>query len=192
MLFYIFSIVGADLLIILFNIWFNNFELSLLYFILAAVLGAIAVIAIDGVFAFIIRRLPEKWFSYDKKIWNVSKAESNFYEKLGIKLWKDKILELGVFTSFSKKTIANPDSKEYMERFILESNYGAIIHIANAIFGFLVIFCFPLKLVFCFGLPISIVNAILSLLPYMILRYNIPRLHRMRNLLEKKELRQQK
>lgn len=192
MLFYIFSIVGADLLIILFNIWFNKFELSLLYIILAAVLGAIAVIAIDGVFAFIIRRLPEKWFSYDKKIWNVSKAECNFYEKLGIKLWKDKILELGVFTSFSKKTIANPDSKEYMARFILESNYGAIIHIANAIFGFLVIFCFPLKLVFCFGLPISIVNAILSLLPYMILRYNIPRLHRMRNLLEKKELRQQK
>ena len=192
MLFYIFSIVGADLLIILFNIWFNKFDLSLLYIILAAVLGAIAVIAIDGVFAFIIRRLPEKWFSYDKKIWNVSKAECNFYEKLGIKLWKDKILELGVFTSFSKKTIANPDSKEYMERFILESNYGAIIHIANAIFGFLVIFCFPLKLVFCFGLPISIVNAILSLLPYMILRYNIPRLHRMRNLLEKKELRQQK
>lgn len=192
MLFYIFSIVGADLLIILFNIWFNKFELSLLYIILAAVLGAIAVIAIDGVFAFIIRRLPEKWFSYDKKIWNVSKAECNFYEKLGIKLWKDKILELGVFTSFSKKTIANPDSKEYMERFILESNYGAIIHIANAIFGFLVIFCFPLKLIFCFGLPISIVNAILSLLPYMILRYNIPRLHRMRNLLEKKELRQQK
>lgn len=192
MLFYIFSIVGADLLIILFNIWFNKFELSLLYIILAAVLGAIAVIAIDGVFAFIIRRLPEKWFSYDKKIWNVSKAECNFYEKLGIKLWKDKILELGMFTSFSKKTIANPDSKEYMERFILESNYGAIIHIANAIFGFLVIFCFPLKLVFCFGLPISIVNAILSLLPYMILRYNIPRLHRMRNLLEKKELRQQK
>ena len=192
MLFYIFSIVGADLLIILFNIWFNKFELSLLYIILAAVLGAIAVIAIDGVFAFIIRRLPEKWFSYDKKIWNVSKAECNFYEKLGIKLWKDEILELGVFTSFSKKTIANPDSKEYMERFILESNYGAIIHIANAIFGFLVIFCFPLKLVFCFGLPISIVNAILSLLPYMILRYNIPRLHRMRNLLEKKELRQQK
>ena len=192
MLFYIFSIVGADLLIIFFNIWFNKFELSLLYIILAAVLGAIAVIAIDGVFAFIIRRLPEKWFSYDKKIWNVSKAECNFYEKLGIKLWKDKILELGVFTSFSKKTIANPDSKEYMERFILESNYGAIIHIANAIFGFLVIFCFPLKLVFCFGLPISIVNAILSLLPYMILRYNIPRLHRMRNLLEKKELRLQK
>lgn len=192
MLFYIFSIVGADLLIILLNILFNKFELSTLYIILAAVLGAIAVIAIDGVFAFIIRRLPEKWFSYDKKIWNVSKAECNFYEKLGIKLWKDKILELGVFTSFSKKTIANPDSKEYMERFILESNYGAIIHIANAIFGFLVIFCFPLKLVFCFGLPISIVNAILSLLPYMILRYNIPRLHRMRNLLEKKELRQQK
>lgn len=192
MLFYIFSIVGADLLIILLNILFNKFELSTLYIILAAVLGAIAVIAIDGVFAFIIRRLPEKWFGYDKKIWNVSKAECNFYEKLGIKLWKDKILELGVFTSFSKKTIANPDSKEYMERFILESNYGAIIHIANAIFGFLVIFCFPLKLIFCFGLPISIVNGILSLLPYMILRYNIPRLHRMRNLLEKKELRQQK
>ena len=53
MLFYIFSIVGADLLIILLNILFNKFELSTLYIILAAVLGAIAVIAIDGVFAFI-------------------------------------------------------------------------------------------------------------------------------------------
>ena len=46
MLFYIFSIVGADLLIILLNILFNKFELSTLYIILAAVLGAIAVIAI--------------------------------------------------------------------------------------------------------------------------------------------------
>ena len=192
MLFYVLSIVGADLLIILFNIWFNKFDLSLMYIILAAVLGAIAVIAIDGVFAFLIRRLPEKWFSYDKKIWNVTKKEYKIYEILGIKNWKDSILELGMFTSFSKKSIANPDSKEYMERFILESNYGAIIHLANVIFGFLVIFCFPLKLIFCFGLPISIVNAILSFLPYMILRYNIPRLHRMRNILEKKELRQQK
>lgn len=191
MLFYVLSIVGADLLIILFNIWFNKFDLSLMYIILAAVLGAIAVIAIDGVFAFLIRRLPEKWFSYDKKIWNVTKKECKIYEILGIKNWKDSILELGMFTSFSKKSIANPDSKEYMERFILESNYGAIIHLANVIFGFLVIFCFPLKYVFCFGLPISIVNAILSFLPYMILRYNIPRLQRMRVILEKKELRQQ-
>lgn len=191
---YLISIIGGDALIILFNLLFsrNYFpELTVPYIIIASILAAIVVIAIDGVLATFIRRcLPEKWFSYNVKLHNVSKAECKFYEKLGIKHWKDKVLELGVFTSFSKKTIADPHSREYMERFILECNYGAVIHLANAILGFLLILCYPLKYWLLFPFPACIINFILSMLPYMILRYNVPRLQRARNVLEKKEERE--
>lgn len=190
---YLISIIGGDALIILFNLLFsrNYFpELTVLYIVIASILAAILVIAIDGVFATFIRRcLPEKWFDYTVKLHNVSKKECKFYEKLGIKKWKDDVLELGVFTSFSKKTIADPHSRAYIERFILESNYGAVIHLSNAIFGFLLIFCYPLKYWAIIPLPACIINFILSMLPYMILRYNTPRLQRTRDLLEKKEKR---
>ena len=36
-------------------------------------------------------------------------------------------------------------------------------------------------------LPACCINFVLSMLPFMILRYNLPRLHRARNVLEKKE-----
>lgn len=191
---YLISIIGGDALIILFNLLFSRKqfpELSVLYIIIASILAAVLVIAIDGVFATFIRRcLPEKWFTYKVKIHNVSKKECKFYEKLGIKKWKDDVLELGVFTNFSKKKIADPHSIEYIERFILESNYGAVIHLSNAIFGFLLILCYPLKYCFLFPFPACIINLVLSLLPYMILRYNTPRLQKARNVLGKKELRE--
>ena len=191
---YLISIIGGDALIILFNLLFsrNYFpELSVLYIVIASILAAILVIAIDGVLATFIRRcLPEKWFAYNVKLHNVSQKECKLYEKLGIKHWKDKVLELGVFTNFSKKTIADPHSREYMERFILECNYGAVIHLSNAILGFLLIFCYPLKYWLLFAFPACIINFVLSMLPYMILRYNVPRLQRARNILEKKEERE--
>ena len=89
--------------------------------------------------------MPNKWFDYKVEFRKVSKKESLFYEKLFIKAWKDKILELGMFTSFSKKEIKDPKSREYIERFILESNYGADIHIADAVFGFLLLLCYYLN-----------------------------------------------
>lgn len=190
---YIISILGGNLGIILLNYFFNqNFsDLSIFWIILASVLGTIAVIAIDGIFATLIRWfMPNKWFDYKVEFRKVSKKESLFYEKLFIKAWKDKILELGMFTSFSKKEIKDPKSREYIERFILESNYGADIHIADAVFGFLLLLCYlPIKypMILSIGLPICIINAILNILPYMILRYNLYRLHKLRDILEKKE-----
>ena len=93
-----------------------------------------------GVFAFIIRRLPNKWFDEKVKMHYASRKELKFYEKLGVRTWKDKVPELGGFTSFHKDKIRDGDNPEYLKRFILECNYGAVIHLVTAILGFLIVF----------------------------------------------------
>lgn len=188
MAFYIISIVGADILILIINLLVNKhfFNMPIWYICVASISAAVIVIAIDGLTAWLVRRLPEPWFTADKKIWDVSKKECTVYEKIGIKNWKDKVIELGIFTNFSKKTIADPKSLEYIERFIMESNFGAVIHIVNIICAYAVIFCYPLKYWLCFGFPAACVNAFLSILPFFILRYNNNRLLRLRAILIKK------
>lgn len=187
--FYVIAISVSDAIIILVNILVNKhfFNMPIYYIIICGVLGAIGVIAIDGILAFLIRRLPERWFRHDVKFFEVKEKECKIYEKLGIKKWKDHVIELGMFTNFHKDKISDPRSVEYMERFLLESNYGIVIHIADVVLGFLLIFCYPLKYYLCFGVPVAFVNAILSFLPFMILRYNVPRLQRMRSILLAKQ-----
>lgn len=163
------------------------FNMETWYIVVACIYGAPAVIAIDGLLAFLIRRLPEKWFLWNSKLFKVSKGETKFYEKLGIKKWKDHVVELGMFTNFHKDKIANPRDPVYMERFLMESNYGVAIHLSNVILGYLVIFCYPLKYVLCFGVPVAFVNGFLSLLPLLILRYNTPKLQSLHTILLKKQ-----
>ncbi len=45
----------------------------------------------DGMFAIIINKLPSKWFSKNKRCFQVSKREQRFYEKVGIRKWKDRV-----------------------------------------------------------------------------------------------------
>ena len=189
MVLYIVSIVGGDLLIILLNLFFGKayFDYSTKYIIISSILAAIGVIAIDGVFATIVRRcLPEKWFDYTVKFHDASKKECKFYEKIGIKKWKDKVLELGMFTNFSKKNITEPNVA-YLERFILENNYGYWCHLADAVFGFLLLLFYPKEYRLVIPFPACIINFILNMLPVFILRYNTNRLKRTRIVLLKKE-----
>ena len=100
-----------------------------------------------------------------------------FYEKIGIKKWKDKALELGAVTGFRKNKLYSPNNNEYVKRFILEANYGIMVHVYCIVFGFLVMLAnlfYPFVYV---TLPIAIVNLVLNLLPIFILRYNLPKLH---------------
>lgn len=189
MWFYIFCIFGGDAAIILISLFAGKESLSSYSdknLICAGLLLIVACLIVDGISAFLIRRLPEKWFRYDVKVHQVSKRECKIYEAFGIKLWKDHILELGMFTAFSKKHVSNPDSPDYIERFILESNYGALIHIAGVFLGFLIILFYPGDLLWWMSFPAAVINAFMNLFPYMILRYNLPRLERMRVLLRKK------
>ena len=133
--------------------------------------GAISVIALDGIVALIIRRLtPQKWYSPDKRIFAVSKKERNFYNRLKIKHWKDHVPELGCFTGFHKNKLDDSGDSEYLSRFIIEANYGVIIHLANALLGFLI-----MLIPFCshagIWVPVFTINFILSILPVFVLRY---------------------
>ncbi|MBE7087583.1 MAG: hypothetical protein E7369_04705, partial [Clostridiales bacterium] len=94
----------------------------------------VSVILIDGIFAFIVRwLLPKNWFNENRKIFVAKNSECKFYEHLKIKKWKDKVLELGCFTSFSKSKIVKPKDPEYLKQFIIESNYGIVCHIVGVI-----------------------------------------------------------
>ena len=143
------------------------------WFILGAVLiNVVAVIAVDGLFAFLIRRLPEKWFGHERRFFHVSAKEKKFYEKLKIRKWKDKVPELGQFTNFHKNKVAEPRNNVYLERYMLEAAYGEVIHLAGCFLGFVIIFFYPLKYWLCFGFPVAVINLIMNILPYFILRYN--------------------
>lgn len=173
MLLYILIISIATVIIILANFFASgNLELNnLLWLSIDTVVGVIAVIAWDGLMAFLIRRLlPMSWFAPGKKLFQVSKKERKFYLDIKIKSWKDKIPELGGFTSFHKNELTSSNDIEYLKRFIIESNYGVIIHIENAILGFL-IFLIPLCSAPSIWIPIFAVNFVLSMLPVFVLRY---------------------
>ena len=77
---------------------------SLTYAICAPLFLAVFCGLLLGVLDILIRLLPQNLWRYDKKPFLVSKKEVRFYEKLGIKKWKDKAVpELGASAGFSKK-----------------------------------------------------------------------------------------
>ena len=181
MLLYILVISISTVIIILSNFFGSgNLELNnLLHLSIDTVIGVIAVIAWDGLMAFLIRRaLPMSWFSPGKKIFNVSKKEKKFYQSIKIKSWKDKIPELGGFTSFHKNELSSSNDVEYLKRFIVESNYGVVIHIENALLGFM-IFLIPMCSAPSIWIPIFAVNLVLSMLPVFVLRYVTHTLNRL-------------
>lgn len=178
-MFYSFSIIGGALVIAVSN-FIKNQDYSFqafcrLVFITAN--GVIAVILIDGLFAFICRRLPEKWFLPEAKAFTVGNREHKFYKKIKIDRWKKHVPEWGCFTGFRKDRMRQPNDVTYIGRFLLESNYGVLGHVTGAIFGF-TIMIFPNLPTFTVALPIAVINCFLSLLPTMILRYNTPALRR--------------
>lgn len=171
MLLYLIIIALANILIILFNLP-SPFDIKITFYInFASIFSTVAVILVDGITALIIRKMPEKFFAADNSFFNVGMSERRFYKKIKIKAWKSRIPELGGFTGFHKNKIESYDDKNYLARFLLESNYGVIIHIANAVFGFLIIML-PFKK--SITIPVAVVNFVLSLLPAAVLRYNTP------------------
>ena len=191
---YIILILLSTFLVALINIYCNAFGYSWWMLLVFSVLSTICVIIIDGITALIIRHLPEKWFRYEKKIFNVSKKEVAFYRFLNIKAWKDKVPELGGFTSFHKDKIQDPTSVQYIERFLLEIDYGWVIHIISSFTGFLILLMDykifiggNMSVGLSIGIPIAVINAILNLLPAFILRYNYPRLRALLKMAKRKK-----
>ena len=135
--------------------------------------GIVLEILIDGITAAGCRLLPKKCVPYEAKIFAVGAKEKRFYERLKIRKWKDRIPEIGHLTGFRKNKIADPNSLEYVERFLLEIRYGQVVHFVSLFSGFLLCFALFFPVVrLSVVLPICIVNFFLNLLPIFTLRYN--------------------
>lgn len=186
MLIYSLIIVLGGISIALLNIFFNPQFADKPWVYALLTLGLIiTVILIDGLVAFLIRRLPEKWFKEEKGILKTTKFELKLYNFLRVSKWKEHVPELGSFTGFHKNKVTNPFDSEYLARFILEARYGAVIHFASVPTSFLVLlldvwmYTGPSSIWLTIALPVAVVNAILILLPAFVLKYNLPKLQRL-------------
>ncbi len=177
---YIITIGVAALLIALGNFSADgSYTLhSFVSIMLTTAAGVAAVIAVDGILAFIARRMPERFFAPEARAFGVGEREKKLYKKMKIDVWKKYVPELGCFTGFHKDRIREPRTSAYIGRFLLESNYGVLGHVLGALLGFLIIFL-PFLRPLSMALPIAAVNSILSMLPAMILRYNTPALRKL-------------
>ena len=178
MILYLLIIFFTVVILSLFNIFFGLDILQCQWWVIpiACLVGVVYEIAVDGLFAIIINKLPNKWFGPDKKCFEVSKRERKFLEKIKVKSWKEKICELGFLGGFPKNEIKEPNNPEYIERFLIEINKGIVTHWIGVFVGFTLILCYPLRFALPICLPIAIVNVFLNILPIMALRYNYPKL----------------
>lgn len=181
----IISVCGALIALLVSLAYSTSFLWTLLYTVIAIV----TIIVIDGLVATVCRLLPKKCANSEAKFYQVSQKEKRFYEKLKIRKWKDKIPEIGHFTGFRKNKIADPQSVEYVERFLLEACYGELGHLWIIPFGFLILLMFFISPTWiALAIPVACVNAVLNVLPVFVLRYNRYKLEVLRkNLLRKQQ-----
>lgn len=171
------AVIGAIITFIL-NVWLGTPHFGYSWWLLALMIIAsiIAVVLIDAVFAWLPTALPEKCYKSDKGLYGSSKRRMRFYEKLGIKKWKDRIWELGSLNGFSKAAVTEPDNPAYFDRFILESKIGILCHFLGGVFGFCVIFILPIEYALVIGVPVGFVNLVINMMSFMVLKYNLPKL----------------
>lgn len=162
------------------------------YYIIAAVLWCTALcFLLDGGMAiFVNKMLPERLFSADNPRFEVSEREKELYKRLRVRLWKDKVWELGGLGGFSKKRLVEPNSPEYIERFIIECNKGVMTHRLSYPVGFLTMLTMFNVCSFTVALPVALVNLFLNILPTLALRYNTPKLKTLLARLKRKQERE--
>ena len=147
------------------------------YYIILAVIWCTALqFALDGTVAILVRLTPDRWYGMEKTCFHVSEREKSLYKKLKVRLWKDKVWELGGLGGFSKKNLTAPDDPAYIEKFIVECNRGVVTHRLSYPVGFLAILTLWNVCAFTVALPVAVVNLYLNILPTLVLRYNTPKL----------------
>ncbi len=165
------TVIGTAMLVIAaLNIAFNT--ASWYYIIIAVVVCTALQFALDGLIAIIINKMPDKLFGVDNPLYHVSEREKKLHKKLKVRKWKDQVWELGGLGGFSKKSLADPGSPAYIEKFIIECNKGVLTHRLSYPIGFLPMLFIPISI----ALPVAVVNLFLNILPTLALRYNTPKL----------------
>ncbi len=173
-----FIIISITLVYIaLFNglIGINLYTYDWFFVIKITLLNILVIFLIDAFLAFVIHKLPLRWFDHRKKCFHIFKWERKFYEKIKIKKWKDHIPELGTLANFRKNKVLEPNNNIYVQKFLTECCYGEMIHFLSIIFGILIIFIAP-KYFLLLGFPVVVANALINYLSFAILRYTRPKL----------------
>lgn len=147
------------------------------YIVIATVWCTALQFALDGTIAITVKNLPNGWFGITNPGFKVSDFEMRMYKRLRVRLWKDKVWELGGIGGFSKKRLLEPDNPEYIELFIIECNKGVVTHRLSYPIGFLAMLTLEGVTALTVALPVAAVNLFLNILPTLVLRYNTPKLH---------------
>lgn len=157
------------------------------YIVIATVWCTALQFALDGTIAITVKNLPNGWFGITNPGFKVSDFEMRMYKRLRVRLWKDKVWELGGIGGFSKKRLLEPDNPEYIELFIIESNKGVVTHRLSYPIGFLAMLTLEGVTALTVALPVAAVNLFLNILPTLVLRYNTPKLHSLLKRLRQKK-----
>ena len=164
-------------------------EFNVLFCFYYPLLIIVAFFALDFLAAGLVRLIPKKKINIHSKIFRCFAFERKFYERIGVRWFKDKIPELGGALKGFSKTEMKSDDASYLEEFIKETILGEITHHLCIIFGIAIFFIFPLHIL-NFALPEFLLNTYFNLLPIIVQRYNRPKLYKiyMRKINQKKEV----
>lgn len=164
----------------------NSYQIGEMFLYLLLAIGICGIMSV--VVTITTRVLPESVFSPYRKVFKVFPKENKLYTKLKVKKWKDKIPELGKLGGFAKNHIAEPNSPQYIYKFLTETCIAETLHIYSILFGGLVFIFLPSQYLFTISIPVFILNGFLHLLPVLIQRYVRPKFLKIyQHLLEKEE-----
>lgn len=91
-------------------------------------------------------KLRRKWFNCEKPLFRVSSREMNFFRRIRLPKWKDRLPQNG--HGFDKRHLPGKINADYLKKFIFITCQAEVIHYLIAVFGFLsLFFCF------CFRKP---------------------------------------
>lgn len=175
---YLLIIFFSMLLITLSNMVFNSG-----YYVNEGLLSLIVVVCMAVVFAFIVDMivsaivmvLPSEIHKPLKKVY---KWEKKFYNSIKIKAWKDYI-PIGrgpIFIGMKKDSVYNPKDQSYLNKLIDECYRAEIMHLISMFAGFFILLILPREVMLSVSLPVGLVNMFLQYLPFIVQRYNIPKL----------------
>ena len=95
-MFYLIFVLVGSLLVALTNFFVSNVYTLRAFgeILLSVIVGVCILFLIDALTAFLIRRMPERWFAPEAKFFSVSPTERKFYRRIKINSWKKYVLQL--------------------------------------------------------------------------------------------------
>ena len=138
-----------------------------------------------GIVAIFMRVAPSKWWDAKNEFFKIHPGATNFYSKIGIKKWKNKIPDWSASNGFPKGELKSTDP-EYLERFIYETCYGEMLHFLSIFVPITALALFDISF-WWYVVPLLVLNALLQIPTIFIQRYNRVRLTRFLNAQAKRQ-----